>query len=211
MKFSTALLFVTGLSVAGCATATTDDESPEAALDGLDAQQTVTWAATGMSIAANMPGTNAMSVNGSFVLSGSGTTKAGVCLVNVYLEQLFVPHTCTTTADCTNAPWYLPPDGARYCLAENGGGSAKVCTYRPGSQASWCAGSPALSGNPAIGAGTYTTPWHMQDQGTMIYDQMGGSTSWFSVACFAGCTGVGGAPTTYSVSPMREIIENYKY
>lgn len=222
LTMATLMAAATAMSLVACANEqeTGDDATaPTLETDTLGVQQTVTCSAgtcSGFTIASARPQGNAgtMTQHGSFTLSG-GTTKAGVCLVNqVWTGGFNAAHTvtCSTKADCSS---YNPDpvNGDAYCGAPDNSGQP-TCWIRPGSQSSWCAGSPAISGNPAVGAGTYTTP----DQaafGTNVssstFCSWNGSSYvcqtssiWMSLGCFSGCTGVGGAPTTASFSPYLQ-------
>lgn len=163
----------------GCATPAAD-EAREADVDSLTPQAMITNAnADGTWTATALKPVGEDSVNGVATFTGpSGKTrKMGVCVIREYRNTSNLATSCTTVADCGSSPSYLPTGGSRYCTsADNSGG--KSCFYRPGTQASLCAGSPA-NGGVAVAPGTFVTG-----------PSPGATTSqfWISYACFEGCT-----------------------
>jgi hypothetical protein len=169
------VLFGTFVLGQGCMRSETVDDTldvPVSEDDSLGEQQTISD--NGWMLSATRPQLSPCGdVTGGALVSGpSGATRAlGVCLL------IRTTTACTTVADCNSAPSTLPSGGYRYCVAPNGAGT-KYCSYRPGSQAGWCAGTPAL-GTP-MGAVNLS----------VVAVSPGGipADRWLSYACFAGCT-----------------------
>jgi hypothetical protein len=111
-------------------------------------------------------------VSASATFTGPSARRMGVCL----LQLTTTP--CSSVAQCNSAPSWLPPNGFRYCTAPNGVGQ-KYCAFRPGSQATFCAGTPATAGNPPVAPGNFYT--------NQVFSALGG-TRYVSYACFEGCT-----------------------
>lgn len=111
---------------------------------------------------------------------GSGTQKAGVCLLRVSTTTACTIPTTGTAAekqaaiDAQCAAALVKPTGGNYYCPDLGG--IRRCAVRPGTQAAWCAGSPALGG-ALVGAGTYTT----------TNNRVVAQTPYISYACFSGC------------------------
>jgi hypothetical protein len=151
-------------------------DAPSLEDDGVEPLQTVTsvnadgtWVADASFINQTV---NNIYAGASFTGPSGKTRRMGVCALKQFQENN--PVACATVADCNSAPSSLPAGGFRYCVAPNNVGQ-KYCFYRPGSPASYCAGSPAQAGNPPIAPGTYYTP------------STAGSGCWISYACFEGC------------------------
>lgn len=132
-------------------------------------------------------------VKGSAIFSGpGGTKKMGVCL----LKMTSTPCSGTDSLDaqgyagpCVAAVGTVPTGGHRYCTDPDGGSTQKYCAFRPGSNAAYCAGSPA-NGGVAVGAGTYTTP----------QISAASTAQWVSYACFNGCAGTTADPSVSSIA-----------
>lgn len=171
-------------TMAGCANATGDHDAPEAADATLAEAASITngsWTANayapfttcgsgGFGGGPNSCAWSDLSGRASFSAPAGSTRKAGVCMLQLTGAG------CNTVADCATSPATLPPGGARYCVNVDNAGY-KQCGFRPGSATSYCAGSPALSGNPAVAPGTYTTPRRTVPN----------YTEFVSYACFEGC------------------------
>jgi hypothetical protein len=169
------------LASVGCSLQAPASDEAVALEDGtIEEQQTVYdngWSAT-----ANAPGTWGVSApKGQAVadFTGSGTRRAGVCLLKK------TSTTCNTVADCSGVT--VAPGGFRYCTSPNLTGQ-KYCYVRNGSAASWCGGTPANGAQ--ISAGTVYSP---------------AVNVWFgdnliSYACFEGC--VATDPSSSSTSTV---------
>lgn len=180
MKNATAGTLLVGTALFGVGCVQTG-EAPSSDADALETMQQITvwidnngfWTADALSPVAGAHG----KVSARATFTGSGTTKAGVCLLQKYVDTANVSTPCTTVDDCAFAPYDLPTGGARYCTAPNGTGQ-KYCFFRPGSQTSFCAGSPA-QGGAAIAADTLYTPLRALSQSGVEV---------LSYACFGGCS-----------------------
>lgn len=213
---SRSIRFVAGiipafLVLAGCAAEpeTTDATAPDVADTAVEVQQSVGWGSFTMSAA--RPTGSGSNVQGSFTVTGSGTALMGACLLNqVWVGDIWSTSNvnCSSASECTG---YIPSGsgGSAYCAAAQNSGQ-KTCWVRPGSQAGYCAGSPA-NGGSAIGAGTYYTPavaaWGAYQSSAcgldMTYNFVCTNWAvWMTYGCFNGCTGNGGAPTTASQSSL---------
>lgn len=195
------------LSLAACSA---NDDSMDTTPDLADGELTPEQALTSgsLTITANLPqvswGGNGLSddiVRGSFTVTGTGTAKMGVCtLYKAYASSGYGgPVGCTSPGDCTA---YVPSGGTPYCARTDNTAGQKYCYIRPGGQADYCAGSPALSGNPAIGAGTYTTPWRAAWQSASLrsisvipYAPTYYGAEIISYACFGGCSSASPTPS----------------
>jgi hypothetical protein len=176
---------VVGMIAVGtaCSAAPLDDAeaTPEATLDGLDPEAAIT--VNGFTLDAQIPVkwiycSGAVCVpkySASMVISGgSGAQRMGVCLLQVAQNGSGQTIPCSTVNDCGAVG--VPAGGFRYCSNPNNSGQ-KYCMVRPGSQSTYCAGSPANGGVP-VGNGTYATPWQIQPT----------THQYVSYACLNGCT-----------------------
>lgn len=158
------------VAVAGC-TVGADQGAPNVATDGVgEAYYYDGWTATSYAPILTYPPAGCL-IRAKAVFSGTGTKKAGVCLVKKHLPA----QACSSVNDCGSAPASLPPGGYRYCAAPGGSGQ-KYCFFRQGSPTNYCAGSPAQGGAP-VAAGTYLTP-----NRSALLDEV-----YASLACFEGC------------------------
>jgi hypothetical protein len=190
-----AIQSLVGALAMGCSSQpdTTDDElAPASDLDDVSTLATITsvnadgtWTATANppSVTSNPGGT----AKGSGVFTGPAgkTRRMGVCLLRS------TGTSCNTVADCADAPANLPAGGFRYCTQAEGA-TGKRCYYRPGTQAGYCAGTPALGGVP-VAPGTYTTP---------TASGAGGEPAFLSYACFEGC-----AVTDPAISSTEVVVK----
>lgn len=184
------------VALSGCAAGDPHEgSSPSPSEGAVGAQQLLTsvnangtWTADALSPAIDV----ALNVFGRADFTGPEgfTRKMGVCLLTV------VNTACTTVADCSGVT--IPKWGSVYCAALGGDGP-KVCAVRPGRQQDWCAGSPAITGNPAVGPGSYATP---------VYPAS--SESWYiSYACFEGCTATDPSVSSYAAVPDPYYCNKY--
>jgi hypothetical protein len=109
------------------------------------------------------------------------TRRMGVCA----LRRAGTGVACNTVNDCTMG---VPSGGFKYCTAPNGTGQ-KLCFIRPGSQTSFCAGTPANGG----------VPIPAQTLSKTVNTNLNGGGYWISYGCFEGCS----ATDPSSSSPTR--------
>lgn len=177
------------VSLLGCSAAS-EDSAPDVAEGALGVQATITydgWTAT--SLAPSINEADLASASAEFTGPTNATRKLGVCLL------VLTSKPCTdVVADCGQLDG-APKLAARYC-AQPDGFPQKYCAWRPGTQTEACAGSPALPGNPAVGAGTYTTPIVQAEAWQEL----------ISYACFGGCLGTTPEP---SVSSTSQAVDDY--
>jgi hypothetical protein len=159
--------------VAGCAAQGADETAPTPESDTLEQSATIyngAFSATAYVpvTPGNWPNKAYGELQGRGTFSGPSARRFGICL----LEMDWTP--CNSVADCGSTP--LPPGGFRYCTNIDNQGQ-KYCAFRPGSQTSFCAGTPAIAGNPPISPGYYATPRRYVNP-----------NAWYvSYACFEGC------------------------
>lgn len=208
MKVVSAGLLSVSAFLAGCTNESSGgDVTPLPSETELEAQQSLTVGS--LTMTALQPELSYSDVRGRVTITGSGSAKMGACLLS--LVHVTSSHggtgaqqACNSNSDCaTFASGFT--NGAAYCAATNNSGT-KYCYVRPGSQANFCAGSPALGG-VAIGAGTYSTPWTWVTNGIPGYETYDAYwdgwddnvtyIGWITYGCFNGC---GGSTTTPSVS-----------
>ena len=180
-KIALPSVLLASLLAANCAAPADDNASvTRANLEAEDDGVVTSCNATGCWTAEAIHPIGRSTFNGSYRIHGGATFTGpegavrgmGVCLLKQY--EPAVP--CTTIADCTDAPTALPAGGFRYCT-EARGETQKTCFYRPGRQADFCAGTPAMPGLPSIPPGTWMTPVSTQTE----------PATWISYACFEGC------------------------
>jgi hypothetical protein len=167
--------------VAGCAEAIPEGtgDTPDIVEDALGTEATITntnadgvWVADAIGTSANVDN---LFAKASFTGPAGKTRRMGACLLRRYEPPSGGAQTCTTVADCSNAPSTLPTGGFRYCTA-SAGSTIKRCYFRPGPPTTHCVGTPANGGQP-IASGFYNTPGGPEREGAYI-----------SYACFEGCT-----------------------
>jgi hypothetical protein len=156
--------------VVGCAAA----EAPAPSDEALDAEETIGeqqivysngWSANAIAPDA-WGGAGGSYAIASVSLTGSGTRRAGVCLLQKTTTA------CNTAADCNGIP--VNAGGFRYCTAPNNTGT-KYCYIRNGTNAAWCGGTPA--NGALVAPGTVNTP----------AVRISKLNTFISYACFEGC------------------------
>jgi hypothetical protein len=176
------------MATVGCSVEPIDEVTavPAAETDTVESQQVVystvagkTWSSTAWtptgSIYDGVTGGGTFEARWRVRAGENPSRRMGACLLKQGTGGAGV--TCNTTADCNNSPSSLPAGGFRYCVAPDGVG-AKKCYFRPGPASSYCAGTPALPGNPPVAPGNYATP-------TITTGVQG---KWISYGCFEGCS-----------------------
>jgi hypothetical protein len=163
--------------VVGCSSAEVEQaEAPSPAEGEIATLQTIystdsagTWSATA-DAPFHVAGTTVLTVGALFTGPAGSTRRMGVCALTKAPGNV----ACSTVADCATAPYTLPSGGFRYCAAPEGVGQ-KRCYYRAGSQAAYCAGTPANGGVPI-------SPGYIEKSVPTA-----AIVTWMSYACFEGC------------------------
>lgn len=187
-----------GLATFGCAETAQDEGAPVAEDDGLG-ERLAGLTNGGWYVEAKTPNVAPYYKIQARAWVQRNTTPdkrmVGVCLMEEGRTSTNQIKTCSTAADCTNAPSTLPSGGARYCAkAENE--TVKRCWFRA-SNALSCAGSPATHApvdlTPPAVATTLATPYKIS------YDT---SIKFISYACFEGCLASDPAISSAAASTM---------
>jgi hypothetical protein len=179
------------LAVMGCGQAADATEAPPVDEAPLEAQNMGWNAYPSMYASTTLGGALAQVLFQS--PSPNTSRRAGVCALQQFRDSSAQPVTCNTANDCGSAPSSVPSGGLRYCAAPAGSGT-KYCYFRPGSQASLCAGSPATGQPITTDAYGYS---YQQAYGPGAIGSL-----WLSYACFEGC-----ASSDPYVSSNTEVIQ----
>jgi hypothetical protein len=181
MTFSRWCVVASALALTvGCAAEAESGSVPDVDVETLETAASITsvnangtWVAN--ATAPMQVGIGSVRAKATFTGPAGFTRAMGVCLLKMTTTA------CNSVADCASSPASLPSGGFRYCTAPNNG-AQKYCAFRPGSQATYCGGTPALppvGGLPQkVAPGTYQT----------ATAGVSPAVDYVSYACFEGCT-----------------------